>query len=395
MKRLMTTIMLPVLSLTVWAQGPNDSDTYYNSADGKQGAALKTALCEIIYNRTERSYGDLWTDFQKTDARPDGKVWDMYSGITNYTFGTDQDRGSGGTKEGEFYNREHSFPNSWFGGKKQPMYTDLHHMYPTDKLVNNKRGNNPFGETDGEVYKSEGDFSKLGTCTYPGYDGIVFEPNDEYKGDFARTYFYMVTCYEEKLPDWYENYSEVRPTLDGNKYPGLSEWQLEMLLKWAAQDPVSQKETERNIAVNDIQKNRNPFIDYPGLEQFIWGNMKEAAFRYDPCFYTVHFDLNGAEGSLPDQTVMQEAKVPEPPVPTREGFLLLGWKDGDTFYDFDTPVTSNLTLTAEWADPASIADIMGQDASDAVWYSPNGQLLQGKPNNKGLYIKGGKKIVVR
>ena len=277
----MTTIGLTVLTLTVWAQGPNNSGTYYQAANGKQGAALKTALCEIIYNHTERTYGDLWTDFQTTDVRDDGKVWDMYSGISNFTFVTDQDRGSGGNKEGEYYNREHSFPNSWFGGKIQPMYTDLHHMYPTDKLVNNKRGNNPFGETEGETFTSANGFSKLGRCTYPGYSGIVFEPNDEYKGDFARTYFYMATCYEEKLPDWYASYADVKPTLDGNKYPGLSSWQLEMLMKWSAADPVSEKETNRNNAVYDIQHNRNPFIDYPGLEQLIWGDKTDVAFNYE------------------------------------------------------------------------------------------------------------------
>ena len=280
-KILMTTIGLSVFTLAVWAQGPNNSGTYYQAANGKRGAELKTALCEIIYNRNERTYANLWTDFQTTDARSDGKVWDMYSGISDFTFGTNQDKGSGGNKEGEFYNREHSFPNSWFGGKIQPMYTDLHHMYPTDKLVNNKRGNNPFGETNGETYMSVNGFSKLGKCTYPGYSGTVFEPNDEYKGDFARTYFYMVTCYEEKLPDWYANYADSQPTLDGNKYPGLSRWQLEMLMKWAADDPVSEKETARNNAVYDIQLNRNPFIDYPGLEQLIWGDKTDIAFNYE------------------------------------------------------------------------------------------------------------------
>ena len=281
MKKLSSFLLLSLLALYAWAQGPNNSGTYYQAADGKKGAALKTALSSIIYDRTERSYGDLWTDFRTTDVRPDGKVWDMYSNITKFTFGTDQDRGSGGSTEGEYYNREHSFPNSWFGGKVQPMYTDLHHMYPTDKLVNNKRGNNPFGETNGESYKSANGFSKLGSCTIEGYTGIVFEPNDEYKGDFARTYFYMVTCYEEKLPDWYSNNAESRPTLDGNKYPGLTEWQLEMLMKWAKDDAVSEKEVNRNNTVYGIQSNRNPFIDYPGLEDYIWGDKKDVAFSYD------------------------------------------------------------------------------------------------------------------
>lgn len=280
-KTLSTLTLLLVLSVTsIWAQGPNNSGTYYENANGKKGAALKTALCGIIYNRTERTYGELWTDFRTTDAREDGKVWDMYSGISNFTFGDDQDPGSG-NKEGQYYNREHSFPNSWFGGKVQPMYTDLHHLYPTDKIVNNRRSNNPFGETNGESYKSANDFSKLGKCTVEGYTGTVFEPNDEYKGDFARTYFYMATCYEEKLPDWYRNYSDCQPTLDGNTYPGLSEWQLKMLMKWAKNDPVSEKEINRNNAVYGIQNNRNPFIDYPGLEDYIWGTKTNVEFSYN------------------------------------------------------------------------------------------------------------------
>ena len=276
---------LLVLSTTLaFAQGPNDSGEYYKPADGKKGAALKTALCGVIYDRNEggdlnTAYKALWTHFKKTDAKPNGKVWDMYSNKREMEFGTDQ--AGNYSKEGDVYNREHSMPNSWFGGKVMPMYTDLHHLYPTDGYVNNKRANYPFGETANPSWKSANDFSKLGKCTYPGYDGVVFEPNDEYKGDFARTYFYMVTCYEEQLPTWYTNNAESRPTLDGNKYPGLSDWQLEMLMKWSKNDPVSEKEINRNIAVWDIQKNRNPFIDYPGLEEYIWGDKKDEAFSYD------------------------------------------------------------------------------------------------------------------
>ena len=277
--RLTATLLLLAAAPALRAQGPNGSGTYYRAAQGKQGAALKTALCAIVYNRKERSYANLWTDFRSTDKRADGKVWDMYSAVTSYTFGTDQ----AGTykKEGDVYNREHSFPKSWFGGDVMPMYTDLNHLYPTDAFVNGKRSNYPFGETAGESYRSAGAFSKLGRCTCPGYSGTVFEPADEYKGDFARTYFYMVTCYEEKLADWYSQNSDVRPTLDGKAYPGLSAWQLSMLLKWAAADPVSEKEVQRNSAVYAIQRNRNPFIDYPGLERLIWGDCQSLPFSYD------------------------------------------------------------------------------------------------------------------
>jgi len=271
-------IMLTLTSISLWAQGPNNSGTYYQNADGKKGEALKTALCVIINPHTERTYKQLWTDFQSTDMREDGKVWDMYSSITNYEFGTDQ--AGNFSKEGDKYNREHSFPKSWFNDAT-PMYTDLFHLYPTDGTVNGKRDNHPFGEVANPSWTSAEGFSKLGTCTYPGYSGTVFEPNDEYKGDFARTYFYMVTCYEEKLPNWYENNPESQPTLDGNTYPGLSSWQLEMLMKWAKNDPVSEKETNRNNAVYDIQQNRNPYIDYPGLEEYVWGDKKEEAFSYN------------------------------------------------------------------------------------------------------------------
>ena len=292
-RKLFFTAWLLTLAATSWAQGPNNSGEYYKAADGKKGAELKTALCGVIYDRNEggsldNAYKALWTHFRTTDALSNGKVWDMYSNLREMEFGTDQ--AGNYKKEGDVYNREHSMPNSWFGGKVMPMYTDLYHMYPTDGYVNSKRSNHPFGETNGESYKSANNFSKLGKCTFEGYDGTVFEPNDEYKGDFARTYFYMVTCYEEKIVDWYTNYGvngsgetqkAVLATFDGNKYPGLSEWQLKMLMKWAKNDPVSEKETNRNNAVYDIQNNRNPFIDYPGLEEYIWGDKVDEAFSYD------------------------------------------------------------------------------------------------------------------
>ena len=292
-RKLFFTAWLLTLAATSWAQGPNNSGEYYKAADGKKGAELKTALCGMIYDRNEggsldNAYKALWTHFRTTDALSNGKVWDMYSNLREMEFGTDQ--AGNYKKEGDVYNREHSMPNSWFGGKVMPMYTDLYHMYPTDGYVNSKRSNHPFGETNGESYKSANNFSKLGKCTFEGYDGTVFEPNDEYKGDFARTYFYMVTCYEEKIVDWYTNYGvngsgetqkAVLATFDGNKYPGLSEWQLKMLMKWAKNDPVSEKETNRNNAVYDIQNNRNPFIDYPGLEEYIWGDKVDEAFSYD------------------------------------------------------------------------------------------------------------------
>ena len=254
------------IATQVFERNVNPVLAYYAHADGKQNSTLKTTMCGIIYNRTEKNYDDLWEAFFTTDVRSDGKIWDMYSNITNYTPVTS---GSSYSAEGDCYNREHSWPQSWFNSNA-PMYTDLHHIYPTDGFVNGKRSNYPFGEVSNPTYTSANDFSKLGTCSYDGYTGVVFEPADEYKGDFARTYFYMVTCYEEKLADWYAgNADGIRATIDGTTYPAFQTWQLNMLMEWAKNDPVSEKEINRNNAVYAIQNNRNPFIDYPGLQEYI------------------------------------------------------------------------------------------------------------------------------
>ncbi|MCH5307208.1 MAG: endonuclease [Prevotella sp.] len=267
----------------LFAQGPNDSGTYYKNADGKKGAALKTALYEIISaNHTKLSYDDLWEYFKTTDKRSDGKIWDMYSNVTDYT---PVSQGSNYPNEGSGYNREHSFPNSWFGGSRGHIaYADLNHLYPTDGYINNMRSNFCFGETKSPTKTSKNGFSKLGPCFYVA-KVTCFEPNDMYKGDFARTYFYMVTRYENEIVNWFQSYSNkegVAETLAGNKYPGLTDWQLNMLMEWSAKDPVSEdKEVPRNKAVYGIQHNRNPFIDYPGLEEYIWGSLKDVAFSYD------------------------------------------------------------------------------------------------------------------
>lgn len=280
-KTLFTSFLLFLTVQFMTAQIPSG---YYTSSKGTQGRQLKTALHHIIKNHQVCSYSSLMDHFKQTDRRPDGKVWDMYSSTTNYSFNGRTIRYSG---EGAGYNREHSFPKSWFGGKVTPMYTDLFHIYPTDGYINNRRWHYAFGETQGETYQSEGGWSKLGQSTIAGCNETVFEPNDEYKGDFARTYFYMATCYEDKIAGWKtlngKADGEKVPMLNQTSYPAFEPWAVEMLLRWAKEDPVSDKETARNNAVYRIQENRNPFIDFPGLEQYIWGDKTDTAF--DPDHY--------------------------------------------------------------------------------------------------------------
>ena len=249
---------------------------YYNSATGT-GATLKTNLYNIIKNDNHVSYTPgLWTAFYTTDVRADGKVWDMYSDIPGrtppyeFTLGTGQCGVGGVTAEGQCYSREHSFPKSWFGGEVQPMYTDLFHIVPTDQFVNNMRSNHPYGKVTSPTDTSLNG-SRLGPCATPGYTGTVFEPRNEFKGDFARNYFYMATRYENVIASWQSDNSEGAQILDGTSYPCYKTWYLKMLFEWNAQDTVSQKEIDRNNAVYAIQNNRNPFIDHPEYAGAIWG----------------------------------------------------------------------------------------------------------------------------
>ena len=241
---------------------------YYAAAENTSGQTLRTAMHNIIKSHTSLSYNELWQAFYTTDARPDnGKVWDMYSDRPGsspsyyFTFGSDQCGNYSG--EGDCYNREHSVPKSWFGGSVAPMYTDLFHLIPTDGFVNSKRGNLPIGKVINSTWTSTNG-SKVGTSNISGYSGSVFEPIDSFKGDFARAYFYMATCYMDKNLG-----VETQSNFSGGD---LKPWAKELLLQWAAMDPVSQKEIDRNNAVYQLQHNRNPFIDYPELAEKIFGN---------------------------------------------------------------------------------------------------------------------------
>lgn len=248
------------------AQVPED---YYSSAAGKSGAELKTALFEIIKSPKVVSYARLWKAFEKTDARPTtNKVWDIYSD-NKFDFLTNRCGNYKG--EGDCYNREHAVPRSWFK-EAPPMNSDLFHLYPTDGYVNNRRSNHPYGEV-GITYWTSKNGSKVGQNTFGGYTKTVFEPVDEYKGDIARSYFYMATAYEDKVSKWRSD------QIGGSTYPGFTQWSLDLLLKWHREDPVSIKEVRRNEEIFKIQKNRNPYIDYPQLVEHVWGKSTKSGFK--------------------------------------------------------------------------------------------------------------------
>ena len=286
-RRFLTALWVFTLALNLaWAQAPNNSGTYYANADGKKGEALKTAMFNIIkITNAGWSYDGLKEAYKTTDTRTDGYLRDWYSNATKYKPGS-ACAGSY-SAEGDGYNREHLVPQSWFG-KKTPMVSDIFHVVPSDAKINNERGDKPLGEVGNSFTGSKNNYSKWGTVKvglayYNNGDPLnslqVFEPNDEVKGDIARAYFYMVTCYEDKISNWNTSGSSVY-VFDGNTYPGLTNWCLTMMMRWSALDPVDDIEIARN---NEIAKkqNRNPFIDYPGLEEYIWGTKTSEAFSYD------------------------------------------------------------------------------------------------------------------
>lgn len=273
--KLLLSFVLSLVMGGVWAQGPNGSGEYYKAADGKCGAELKTALFNIIKNPSVTSYKGLYSAYVKTDTRADGFVRDWYSNATNYRHNVDN--AGNYSKEGDMYNREHSIPQSWFS-EASPMVSDVVHVLPTDGYVNNRRSSYLLAEVSSVTYSSKNNYSKLGSCKTTGYSGTVFEPNDEIKGDMARIYFYMATCYQDKCTNWTKG-EATKVFSTQNK--GLTNWVVDMFMDWSKRDLIDDVETARNNAVQEVQGNRNPFVDYPGLEEYIWGDKQDVPFSYD------------------------------------------------------------------------------------------------------------------
>lgn len=242
---------------------------YYYQAHGKTGAELKTALHNIIKEASMLKYGSgegaTWEGFFYTDQNPDGSVFDMYSNEVRYFNGFNGIDGM---------HIEHSLPNSWWGGIKNNAYKDLYHLYPADATMNMSKSNNPLGEVSGTPIRDNG-LSKMGKNGFGNtYTGNCFEPADIYKGDFARSYFYIATAYEDYASLWNS------PMMQNNTWPVWQSWALQLLMEWNENDLKSYREEERAEAVYKIQGNRNPFIDYPDLVDYIWGDKTSTPYPF-------------------------------------------------------------------------------------------------------------------
>ena len=317
MKRIVLFVLCSFFALSLFAKSVTPAaslPTYYKDINGKSGKSLFDAVHVVSKEGySSLGYSGLWTAYRTTDVRDNGKIWDMYSDCS-WTVGSDQCGGY--SNECDCYNREHSIPKSWFGGSESGPGCDIFQVVPTDGYVNNRRSNYAFGEVSSASYTYDG--AKLGSAksiTITGGNniagntgasvscsGTVFEPRDEYKGDFARGYF-------GTMIKWANGDYSAFTTGDGSKifssnYStgafGLTKYGVALLMKWHRQDPVSQKEIDRNNGIQQTQGNRNPFIDYPYLAEYIWGEKAGQTLELDDLItaYDSRFVLGESNGYL-------------------------------------------------------------------------------------------------
>ncbi|WP_033961551.1 endonuclease [Psychroserpens jangbogonensis] len=301
------TLLITLITITASAQIPAG---YYDHATGT-GYTLKSQLERIInssddpeisnaieeehnpqsYNALDGFNSSYERDYYY-ETNGSNTILDMYSenpsGSDPYTYSPGSDECGNYNGEGDCYNKEHVIPQSVFSSQA-PMYSDAHHLIPTDGRVNGFRGNFPFGLVDdNELVNQSGitnptqNGSKLGdnldSGYSAGYSNTVFEPIDEFKGDIARIYFYFVTRYESQVSSW-SSYA----MFDGSSDKALADPFLNILVTWHEMDPVSQKEIDRNNNIYyNHQNNRNPFVDHPEYVALVWDTTPDTEAPTDP-----------------------------------------------------------------------------------------------------------------
>src|SRR5690606_23660789 len=150
---------------------------YYSAAESKRGEALRTALSDIINTQINRGYAALWSFYLNHEIdryyENDGTILDIYSEnpVTNdsHSFRKSLDQCGTYRAEGDCYNREHSFPKSWFG-RSEPMNSDVHHIFAVDGYVNGIRSSHPYGEVSSVRYVTAN-----GSKTGPGQASLGFQ----------------------------------------------------------------------------------------------------------------------------------------------------------------------------------------------------------------------------
>lgn len=378
-KHILSFLALLCAAQMAWAATvttPAGIPDYYSSVDGKSAANLWSAVSSVAArNRGNLGYDGLYTAYIKTDSYPEdsvgkaGKVWDMYS---NCGYTHNQRKCGSYSDECDCYNREHSIPKSWFGGSTSGIGCDIFHVVPTDGKVNGMRSAYVYGEVKGSpeytslsghkkgsgdaIFNARKTICAAAGSTTPCSAGTVFEPVDQYKGDFARGYMGIMASWNRDMTQA-EGAKFFKSTYTAANNYGLTAYGVALLMKWHREDPVSQKEIDRNNGIQMTQGNRNPFIDYPYLAEYIWGehagetvDLAQLMPSTDPAFvpgvsngwrdgtvppqpgvtkYGVTWSVNGE--ILRTDSVIEDGKIVELPAEpsscSDESSVFMGWTD--------------------------------------------------------------------
>ena len=316
MKRILLLVLSSFFVLTVSAKSVTPAaslPTYYKDIDGKAGKTLFDAVQKVTkLGYSSLGYDGLWGAYPYTDVHENGYVWDMYSDCTWKSINSNHCGNY--SDECDCYNREHSIPKSWYGGSTSGPGCDIFHLVPTDGKVNGIRSNYPFGEVSSADYNKHGNkkgsaksITITGGNTIAGNtgatisaSGTVFEPRDEYKGDFARGYMGALLRWAGEKAFTEKEGSKTFTTNFSTGSFGLTKYGVALLMKWHRQDPVSKKEIDRNNGIQKTQGNRNPFIDYPYLAEYIWGEKAGQTLNLDDIItaYDSRFVLGESNGYL-------------------------------------------------------------------------------------------------
>ena len=363
-RNLISLVALLCCLCNVWADVPLE---YYKSVNGKKKAELKSAFYSVINPHTRIGYSGLWAAYEKVDylentnAQGQHQVMDYYSDEVYYF------NGNGSAVSG--MNKEHVAPQSWWGGGTSiAVGNDLIQVIPSDSRANNAKGNYPLGVVTGSVsYPSSPSQNTRMRTGRNANNEMVFEPCDEYKGDFARIFFYVATCYPNV--DW-QNRSDVNVSFKKETYPTLKSDILPMLLQWSRQDPVCEWEKIRNERAYGEQGNRNPFVDFPNLAEYIWGDSVDYAFD-------VYKTATGIPSDEEEQPVFEVE-------PEKIVFATLpGEPSEPRSVTVKMANTAEKLFTAQVDGPFELSD--DPDADDEDW--SKSMMLLGSPTGSSFFVR--------
>lgn len=323
--------------------------------------------------------GHTWSGFYKTDRNTEtNECYNRYSSKKFYFDPSNPYKAISGM------NIEHSFPKSWWGGAKNNAYKDLYHLYPSDKDANSSKSNYPMDEVKNVTSEDEG-YDKVGTGVHTG--GKAWEPGDRFKGDFARTYMYMAVAYGDLT------FSETgQQTMNNEDYPGLKPWASTLYIAWNKTDSVSTLELDRNNAIAAIEGNRNLFIDYPNLAEYVWGDSVDVAFDPYTSITTASDDDRYSNSVSPDEPGGDTEKyyfVAATTVTSGKQYLVVA-KDGNTLYAM-APLGSSQKFGYPKADKVKeVSDTIRTTAlTDALHVHPGRQRLHYRRRHRPLSLARG------